>query len=164
MGTIVNDPLRVLIVEDEAVLSMQLQMLVEDMGHVVVGAAFSANEAINLAQGTRPDLVFVDLQLQGRSSGLDVARAIRDMEGVTIVFVTANANALPDDFEGGAAVIAKPFSVALLRNTLPYIEQCVRKPPPDLAPPFGMRLAPVYRTLLESQRAGTADGAAMTVV
>ena len=121
-----DEPLRVLIVEDEAVLAMQLEMLVEDRGHVVVGTAYSASEAIALARATRPDLAFVDLQLQGRSSGIDVARAIRDMEGVTIVFVTANAAALADDFEGGAAVIAKPFSVALMRNSLPYIEQCVR--------------------------------------
>lgn len=151
-----DQPLRVLIVEDEAVLAMQLEMLVEDRGHIVVGTAFSATEAIILARETRPDVAFVDLQLQGRSSGLDVARAIRDLEGVTIVFVTANAAALPDDFEGGAAVIAKPFSVALMRNSLPYIEQCVRTPPPDLALPLGMRLAPAYHTLLESLRAGLA--------
>ncbi|WP_375408121.1 response regulator [uncultured Methylobacterium sp.] len=150
-----DEPLRVLIVEDEAVLVMQLEMLVEDRGHVVVGTAYSASEAIALARATRPDLAFVDLQLQGRSSGIDVARAIRDMEGVTIVFVTANAAALADDFEGGAAVIAKPFSVALMRNSLPYIEQCVRQPPPKLDLPLGMRLAPAYLAHLESLRAGT---------
>ena len=150
MDTIVNDPLRIPIVEDEAILSMQLGMLVEDMGHVVVGSAFTANEAIALARETGPDLAFVDLQLRDRSSGLDVARAIRGREGVTIVFVTANAAARPDDFEGGAAVIAKPFSVALLKNTLPYIEQYVRKPLPDLALPLGIRLVPAHRSPSET--------------
>ena len=139
-----NEPLRVLIVEDEAVLVMQLEMLIEDAGHVVVGAAFSANEAIRMARDTLPDVAFVDLQLRGRSSGLEVARAIRDLEGVTIVFVTANASMIPEDFEGGAAVISKPFSVAILDDVLPFLEECVHRPPPQLALPRGMRLAPAY--------------------
>lgn len=139
-----TEPLRVLIIEDEAVLVMQLEMLIEDAGHVVVGSAFSATEAIGLAYETLPDVAFVDLQLRGRSSGLEVARALRDLEGTTIVFVTANTAMLPDDFAGAAAVVAKPFSGSVLENVLPFIEECVRRPPPRRALPLGMRLAPAY--------------------
>lgn len=148
-----SEPLRILIVEDEAVLMMQLEMLIEDAGHVVVGTAFSAAEAIRVAHETRPDVAFVDLQLRGRSSGLDVARAIRDLEGVTIVFVTANANVLVDDFAGGVGVIAKPFSKAVLAGSLPFLEEVVRRPPPRRAQPLGLRLAPDY----QAQLAATPD-------
>lgn len=148
-----SEPLRILIVEDEAVLVMQLEMLVEDAGHVVVASAFSAAEAIALAAETRPDVAFVDLQLRGRSSGLDVARAIRDLEDVTVVFVTANASAIPDDFEGAAAVIAKPFSGTTMQHCLPYLEECVRRPPPILDLPLGIKLAPAYLTHFASLRA-----------
>lgn len=148
-----SEPLRVLIVEDEAVLVMQLEMLIEDAGHVVVGAAFSASEAIRMARETLPDVAFVDLQLRGRSSGLEVARAIRDLEGTTIVFVTANAAMIPEDFEGGAAVIPKPFSVAILDDVLPFLEECVHRPPPQLALPRGMRLAPAYSARLAAMGA-----------
>jgi CheY-like chemotaxis protein len=142
----VSEALRVLVVEDEAILSMQLELLIEDAGHVVVGTAFSAAEAIRMARETQPDVAFVDLQLRGGSSGLDVARAVRDLEGTTVVFVTANAAMLPEDFEGGAAVIPKPFTVAIIEGTLPYLEECLRRPPPKTTLPTGMRLAPAYET------------------
>lgn len=148
-----SEPLRILIVEDEALLAMQLEMLVEDAGHVVVASAFSAAEAIALAAETRPDVAFVDLQLRGRSSGLDVARAVRDLEGITVVFVTANASALPEDFEGAVAVIAKPFSASTMQHCLPYLEECVRRPPPILDLPLGIRLAPAYLAHFASLRA-----------
>lgn len=148
-----SEPLRVLIVEDEALILMQLESQLEDAGHVVVGTAVSAAEAVRLARQTLPDIAFVDLQLHGGSSGLNVARALRDLDGVTVVFITANARQLGDDFEGAAAVMAKPFSGAMFDAILPYLEECVRRPPPQGVLPFGMRLAPSYLAHMDSLRA-----------
>ena len=105
-----SEPLRVLIAEDEALILMQLEFLVEDAGHVVLGSAATAAEAIGIAREVRPDLVFVDLQLRGGSSGIDIVRALRDDAAMILVFVTANAQHLPEGFEGAAGVIAKPFT------------------------------------------------------
>ena len=148
-----TEPLRVLIVEDEAVVLMQLEMLLEDAGHTVVGTAMTADEAIPLIHETRPELVFLDMQLKDGSSGLDVARTLRDQDDVTVVFLTANALKLSDDMEGAAGVIAKPFNEAALESSIAYLEECVHRPPPRRERPIGMRLAPGYLARLGGIRA-----------
>lgn len=140
-----SDKLRVLLVEDEALILMQLETLLEDAGHVVVGTAMNAADGVALVYETLPELVFIDLRLGDGSSGLDVARAVRDLDGITAVFITANTRQLSGDLEGAAAVIAKPFSGSVLEETVAFLEQCVRNPPPLMAVPHGMILAPAYQ-------------------
>nr|WP_279292589.1 response regulator [Methylobacterium goesingense] len=137
-----------MIAEDEALILMQLEFLVEDAGHLVVGTAATADEAIGIARDVRPDLVFVDLQLRGGSSGIDIVRALRADAAMVLVFVTANAQHLPEGFEGAAGVIAKPFTEAVIFDTMAFFSECVREPPPRSAVPLGLRLAPAYRAAL----------------
>ena len=137
-----SEPMRILVVEDEALILMQIEMMLEDAGHRVVGTAMTAAEAIALLHETRPELVLIDLRLGDGSSGLDVAQAVRDIGGITAAFMTANARALSDDMEGATAVIAKPFTGTVLEESLAYLEACVRRPPPGQRVPPGMRVAP----------------------
>ena len=147
-----SEPLRVLIVENEAVLMMQLEALLEDVGHIVVGTAMSADEAVPLVHELRPELVLLDLQLKDGQSGLDVARAARGLDDVSVVFLTANARKLSDDLEGAVAVIAKPFSEKMLEGSIAYLEECVHRPPPSLDLPLGMRLASSFSARLDEMR------------
>jgi two-component system, response regulator PdtaR len=140
----VTEPLRIILVEDEALILMQLEALVEDAGHVVAGTAMRCAEAIDLARAVRPDLAFVDLSLCDGGSGLDVARALRQIDGLMVVFVTANPLRLGDDLEGAAGVIGKPFTRAVVTGGMAYLEECVRRPPPVGALPTGMRMAEPY--------------------
>ncbi|KQP88134.1 response regulator [Methylobacterium sp. Leaf117] len=139
-----SEPLRVLIAEDEALILMQLEFLVEDAGHIVVGTAATSDEAIRVARETRPDLVFVDLQLRGGSSGIDIVRALRNEDAIVLIFVTANAQHIPDHFEGAAGAIPKPFTEAAIFDTIAYFSECVRSPPPRAPQPLGLSLAPAY--------------------
>ncbi|KQO60629.1 MULTISPECIES: response regulator [unclassified Methylobacterium] len=139
-----SEPLRIVVVEDEALIVMQLEMLLEEAGHEVVGTAVSASDAIAVARRTRPDIVLIDLQLKGGSSGLDVARNLADEPTMTLVFLTANASRFHDDFAGAVAVIAKPFSEAVIGDTMIFLEECIRTPPPVTTLPLGLRLAPGY--------------------
>lgn len=148
-----TDPLRVCIVEDEAVVLMQLEMLIEDAGHTIVGTAMTAGEAIILIRETRPELVLLDVQLKDGSSGIDVARAVRHQDGLTVVFLTANVLRLTDDMEGAAGAIAKPFNEATLEGSIAYLEECVHRPPPLLDLPSSIRLAPAYLARLDGLRA-----------
>lgn len=141
-----SDTLRVLLVEDEALILMQLEMQLEDAGHRVVGTAMTAGDGVALLRETRPDLVLVDLRLADGSSGLEVARAACGLDGVVCVFITANPGQLPGDLEGAAAVIAKPFSGSALDETLAFLAECVHRPPPALDVPHGMTLSPDYQT------------------
>ena len=139
-----TEPMRVLIVEDEALILMQLEDLVEEAGHCVVGTAMQGAEAVALAQGVRPDLALVDVSLGDGHTGPAVARALTAMGGVTVVFVTANPLRLDDDFAGAAGIIAKPFSRAVMARGIAYLEECVRHPPPVSALPNGMHMAARY--------------------
>ena len=136
------EPLRVLIVEDEALLLMQLEMAVEDEGHDVVGTAMTSGEAIALAGMVEPDVAFVDLQLLDGPTGVDVARYLRGSKGTMVVFITANATRLPSDYEGAAGIVSKPFSQAGIIATIRYLAQCVRHPPPSLPAPIELKLTP----------------------
>lgn len=134
-------PMRVILVEDEALILMQMEALVEDAGHIVVGTAMRCGEAIELAREVSPNIAFVDLNLSDGGSGLVVAHALHEMGGVMVVFVTANALRLDDDLAGAAGVIIKPFTRAVVARSMAYLEECLRHPPPVSLLPAGMRMA-----------------------
>ena len=135
-----DHPLRVLIVEDKALLLMQLEASVEAEGHDVVGTAISAGEAIAVARVVKPDVAFIDLQLLDGPTGISVARHLRGTEKTMFVFITANATRLPEDYEGAAGVVSKPSSQAGITATIRYLHECVRRPPPKLPVPTELKL------------------------
>lgn len=142
-------PLDILIVEDEALIAMDLAAIVEDCGHRVIAEAPSLRAVRALLKDQPPDLAFVDLQLAENSSGLDVCKLILEQWGQTmVVFVTANPSRLPPDMNGGHGVIAKPFSRTGVGLALDYLAQCVRTPPPTLPVPASMATGPALSKLL----------------
>jgi len=117
-----NAHLAILIVEDEALLAMDIAATIEDCGHDVVGEAASLSD-VEAMQDIHPDLALIDLHLAHGSSGIDVARLVRTRwPDSFVVFVTANPRKIPDDFAGGHGVIPKPFSHDGLMAALRYIE------------------------------------------
>ena len=145
-----SDPLRVLIVEDEVMLAMAMEDLLEDAGHTVVGTAASKAEAIAAADATRPDLVFVDIHLLDGPTGLDIAQHLRGINETVVVFMTANAKKVPDDFVGAMGIIAKPCSQSGIAASIRYLEECVRHPPPVTERPYEFTIAPAYERFLRS--------------
>ena len=138
-------PLRIMIVEDEAVLAMDIEAMVHDCGHAVVAEAASLVEVKALPEMTCPDIVFVDVQLAGGSSGLDVCAYVRaHWADAIVVFVTANPKKIPEDFGGCHGVIAKPFSRNGLLNAMRYICDGVIDPPPSLERPSSFSEAPAF--------------------
>jgi len=85
-------PLRVLIVEDEAIIAMELEMILAELGVDVVGVAMSADEAEALVAEQRPDCVTMDINIQGARDGVEAARAIFRKYGIRSVFVSAYGN------------------------------------------------------------------------
>lgn len=141
-------PLNVLVVEDEALLAMDIEAMVEDAGHRVVGEATSLYEVEALAPAVDPDLAFVDIQLAEGTSGLDVCRLIRARwANAMIVFVTANPLKIPPDYCGGHGVIPKPFSRNGLLSAMRYIEEGVCDPPPASPRPASFTAAPAIAAI-----------------
>lgn len=123
--------MRILIVEDEFLIALELESLLQDIGHDVVGIAASSAEAIDLAGQSSPDLAFVDVHLSDGLTGIDAARALSEKE-VTVLFMTANAKRIPEDFAGARGVIAKPYTERGVKEALAYVtagEKCEEKDP-----------------------------------
>lgn len=103
----------VLIIEDETFIALDLEGLVESLGHHVVGIARTHSEAVQIAQKKRPGLILADIQLADGSSGLDAVNELLDTFEVPVIFITA----YPERFLTGqrpepAFLIAKPFQPA----------------------------------------------------
>ena len=80
---------RILIIEDEPVIALDIATTVERGGHTVVGFATTHKEAVALAEEHRPELILADIQLADDSSGLDAVREILDRVEVPVIFITA---------------------------------------------------------------------------
>lgn len=133
--------LRALIVEDEALPAMLLRTHLEDAGYEVVGWATTEEEAMRQFVATAPDLAFVDLHLADGLTGLTVAQRLQRANG-PVVFVTANARMLPEDYAGAIGCIGKPYSMHGIQRALEYLAELVRNPPPQCACPPSLTLAP----------------------
>jgi CheY-like chemotaxis protein len=83
---------RILVVEDEFIISMEIQDRLQNLGHVIVGAASSSENAISIYEKNNPDLIFMDIQLQDDVDGIETASHIRAFSNVPIIFLTAYSN------------------------------------------------------------------------
>ena len=114
-------PLRILVVEDEAVTALDLEDVLLSLGHEVVGTVDTGPAAVAAAARHRPDLVLMDIRLAGGTDGVDAAVAIRNRLGIRSIFLTAQAE-LETRQRGLAARplrwLDKPFTAAKLRETL----------------------------------------------
>ena len=119
-----GEALRILVVEDEVLIALELECLLEDLGHVSVGVASASAEAIALGQRTAPDVALVDIHLIDGPTGVEVARALSADPRTTVVFMTANAKRIPPDFAGAVGVIAKPYSERTVASALDYVARC----------------------------------------
>ena len=84
-----DSPKRVLIVEDEALIALELETFLSDFGLEVVGVADTGDRAIELALEHRPNLLMVDVFIRGDMDGIEAARRIRAAIDVPVVFLTA---------------------------------------------------------------------------
>ena len=105
----------VLIIEDETFIAMDLESLVKNLGHNVIGVARTHADAIDLAKKKAPGLILADIQLADGSSGLDAVNEMLRTFEVPVVFITA----YPERFLTGerpepAFLISKPFQPAMV--------------------------------------------------
>ena len=113
--------LRILVVEDEILIALELESLLQDLGHDVVGIASSSKDALAIGHEAKPDIAFVDIHLADGPTGVDVARRLTAQHQVTVLFMTANAKRIPEDLGGACGVIAKPYTERGVREALAYV-------------------------------------------
>src|SRR4029079_10780175 len=110
---------RILVIEDEAVIALDIAKIVRNAGHQVIGIAATEKAAVDLAKKHSPHLVLADIQLKGSDSGIAAVRDIMKTIQVPVIFVTG----FPERLLTGsglepAFVITKPFDPDLLRTAI----------------------------------------------
>lgn len=101
---------RVMVIEDEPIIALDLESIVGGMGHDVVGIADTASSAVALARETKPDLILADIQLADGSSGIDAVKDILPTHDVPVIFITAfPERLLTGERPEPTFLITKPF-------------------------------------------------------
>jgi diguanylate cyclase (GGDEF)-like protein len=114
-------PLSILIVEDEAIVAQDVAEFLQDLQHRIVGVTASGREAVKMAQQLRPQLVVMDVRLQGDMDGIQTASAILEQIDVPIIFLTGQTDTgtLERAVRAGtSAYLVKPFKDAELRGAI----------------------------------------------
>lgn len=111
---------KVMVIEDETIIAMDLKGIVQSLGHEVTGIARTHAAAVNLAHQRRPDLILADIQLADGSSGIDaVNELLRDMGDVPVIFITAfPERLLTGDRPEPAFLISKPYTEEQVRSAV----------------------------------------------
>lgn len=130
---------RILIIEDEALVAMELRFVLEDLGHEVVGLAADANTARNMVRETEVDLALVDIHLSDGPTGVELGRELGQELGVTVLFMTANPGMVRNGVAGTIGVLSKPTDERAVQTAVDYALRRRIGQPIDYAPP-GLQL------------------------
>jgi DNA-binding NarL/FixJ family response regulator len=108
---------RVLLVEDEYLVALEVEAGLSEAGFAVIGTAESASRAVRLAKSESPDLIIMDVRLSGRHDGVGAAIEIYRTTGIRCIFASAYANAKLRERAAAAAPygwLQKPYRVETL--------------------------------------------------
>ena len=97
---------RILIVEDEAIVAESLKDQLINLGYQVCGTASNGVDAMKIMENSDPDLVMMDIMLEGSMDGVEVASRIREERGTPVIFLTA----FSDNATLQRAKVTEPFS------------------------------------------------------
>ena len=110
---------RVLIIEDEPIIAMDIEQIVRDLGHEVTGIAVTRAEAVALVEQDRPGLVLADIQLADDSSGIDAVKDILAQFSVPVIFITAfPERLLTGERPEPTFLITKPFERSTVKAAI----------------------------------------------
>lgn len=112
-------PARVLIIEDEPLIALDLARLLDEMGHEVCGSAARHEDAVAIASRERPQLVLADIQLRGGDNGIEAVQDILKVVDVPVIFVTG----YPEKLLTGQRpeptyVLSKPYEPEILKTAI----------------------------------------------
>ncbi len=129
---------KILIVEDEMLVACEVEAVLGDLGHQVVGIAPDLETAMELA--AQPiDLALVDLNLRDGLTGPEIGRRLGERGQVAVLFVTANPRILGDGIAGAIGVLTKPTDENAVKAAVDYALR-VKAGDRSATPPQGLRL------------------------
>ena len=106
----------IMIIEDEPLIAMDIEQLVESLGHKVVSVARTHKEAVSLFAQTRPRMILADIQLADGSSGIDAVNDILNTHSVPVIFITAfPERLLTGERPEPTFLVTKPFNPDMVK-------------------------------------------------
>jgi two-component system, response regulator PdtaR len=133
--------MRILIVEDEALIAMVLADSLEDAGHEVMGPAATMAEALALCEAMTPELALLDIDLGDGSSGVDVARALFERWGVLSIFASGQMMEVRRARDIALGHIRKPYEPRTVLRSVEVAREVMDGGTPR-AVPAGLELFP----------------------
>jgi len=86
------DAKKILIVEDEKLIALEIAARLERLGYNVIGNAVNAEEAIDFVEKFMPDIIFMDIRIEGETDGIETAKRVQAIAGIPIIYLTAYAD------------------------------------------------------------------------
>jgi DNA-binding response OmpR family regulator len=126
---------RILIIEDEALVAMELRFVLEDLGHEVIGTVADAASARELVRETDVDLALVDIHLSDGPTGVALGRELGQDLGVSVLFMTANPGMVREGVAGTIGVLSKPTDERAVQTAVDYALRRRQGQPVLYAPP-----------------------------
>lgn len=114
-----------MIVEDQALLAMELELVLGETGCDVVGCAMDRAGAFAIAERERPDLALIDVNLLDGLTGPQIAQRLVSEFDCAVVFLTANPEQIPEGFAGALGAVSKPFDEATIRAVVAFARQFI---------------------------------------
>jgi CheY-like chemotaxis protein len=109
----------IMIIEDEPLIAMDIQQMVEELGHTVTGIARTRSEATALFGNRRPGMVLADIQLADGSSGIDAVNDILKTSNIPVIFITAfPERLLTGERPEPAFLVTKPFNPDMVKGLI----------------------------------------------
>ena len=128
---------KVLIVEDEFIVALNLGQTLRNLGFEVVGIAPDASMAYELAR-SQPDIALVDVNLRDGPTGPEIGRKLALEHGATVLFLTANPAQLGEGIEGALGVLSKPVDDHAIETVLDFLVK--RRLGESASPPPSVRI------------------------
>ncbi len=100
-----DNPTKIIIIEDEALIAAELKSTLDLLGHKVVGHSMNGDKALDLFAQVEADLILLDINIKGTLSGIDLAKIIRKKYNVPFVYLTS---------------FSDKTTLDLVKDTLPY--------------------------------------------
>jgi CheY-like chemotaxis protein len=112
---------KILVVEDEVIIAKDIQMSLQQLGYSVPSTVVSGEQAIRKAEGEKPDLIIMDIVLQGEMDGIETASIIRSRFDIPIIYLTSYSDKNTQDRAKATepyGYILKPFEETLVDTTI----------------------------------------------
>ncbi len=114
-------PPKILLVEDEAIVAMDMELILKENGYAVCGTADNGADAIALARSKKPDLILMDIVIKGKMDGVDTAKWISHGLNIPVIYLTAYNDAHTVDRAtrtGPYGYLTKPFQAKEIRAAI----------------------------------------------